>query len=326
MQHDPYLVSRRRAAVLASGVDAAETRSALWTRGLHGVLRPTWWVHDPLTTRIGDAVALMSDANALGGWAALRAWGNEWFDGTRADGSDRPVLVHCLPGSQLRARPGIRPSQSAILPDETVRIEGYRLATIARAAFDEMCTAPGLREAVVVADMAASTTTELPRTTLRDIARVEGSHHKVRGIVQVRRALALATSRSASPLETRTRLVWHLDADLGPVGVNVPVFDGRGRLAGVADLLDEDAGLVVESDGADAHGRDRRDHDHDREERFERAGLVVCRVGPRHHRDRYALAARLREARRDAASRPRGTWTTTKPTWWPTWTHAPRWD
>ena len=33
--------------------------------------------------------------------------------------------------------------------------------------------------------------------------------------------------------------------------MNCPVHDRSGRLLGIADLLDEEAGLVVEFDGAD---------------------------------------------------------------------------
>ena len=324
--YDPLLLSRRVRDAKAAGIDAAELRSDLWVRDLRGVARPAFVAHDALTMRMSDAVALMSSCNALGGWASLRAQGNTWFDGSADAENDRPVLIHCLPGSQLRVRPGILPSESLVHPDETIDFAGYRVATMARAAFDEMCSAPALAAAVVACDMATSTVSEVPHTTLANVERVIGSHHKVRGIVQARKALNLSSSRSASPVETRTRLIAVQKAGLTRLLVNRPVFDHVGQLLGIADLLDEEAGLVIESDGLQFHGPDHRTKDNHRQERFERVGLVACRVTAEDHRDPYATAARIGAARRDALARPVGPWTTETPAWWPSWRHHSRWD
>ncbi len=324
--YDPLLLSRRVRDATAAGIDAAELRTELWVRDLRGVARPAFVEHDALTTRMANAVALMSSCNALGGWASLRAQGNTWFDGSATAEIDRPVLIHCLPGSQLRVRPGILPSESLVHPDETIDFAGYRVATMARAAFDEMCSAPALAAAVVACDMATSTVSDVPHTTLANIERVIGSHHKVRGIVQARKALSLSSSRSASPVETRTRLIAVQKAGLTRLSVNCPVFDRSGQLLGIADLLDEEAGFVIESDGLQFHGPEHRTKDNPRQERFERVGLVVCRVTSEDHRQSHATAARMRAARRDALARPNGAWTTQTPPWWPTWRHRARWD
>jgi len=197
---------------------------------------------------------------------------------------------------------------------------------MARAAYDEMRTAPNLGEAVVVLDMAVSTTSRVPHTTLAAIARVIESHRKTRGIVQAKQALTLGSSRSASPWETRTRMIAQLDAGILGLKVNCPVFDQRGNLLGVADLLDEATGLVIESDGA--HHREAAHHtdDNHREERFERARMQVCRVTSLDHRDRYATAARMLSARRDSARETERLWTTAQPAWWPLWGPSTRWQ
>jgi hypothetical protein len=322
---DPLTLARRVKDARQTGLSAAERRTALWESELHGVVRPAFYRLDPLTTRLSDAVALMTDRNLLGGWAALQVQGNTWFDGTGRDQQARDILIHCLPGSQLRVRRGIRPSEGLVHPDEIVDLGHYQVATMARAAFDEMCRSRSLRDAVVALDMSISTTSEVPHTSMTAVHRVIRSHFKVRGLVQARRAISLGNPRSASPGETRTRLIARLDAGLEHLLVNQPVFDLHGNLLGVADLLDEEAGLVIESDGADFHAGPRTKDNH-RQERFERAHLTVCRVTGDDHRDRYGTAARILAARRDAfRERDRG-WTTEKPAWWSSWQYATRWD
>ena len=102
-----------------------------------------------------------------------------------------------------------------------------------------------------------------------------------RGVRRVSAALDLAGELSRSPNETRMRLVWVLDAGLPAPRVNQPVFDRGGRLLGIVDLLDVEAGLVGEYDGADHRGAARHAGDVGREDELRRAGLEVFRVtGP----------------------------------------------
>lgn len=321
-EFDPTLMSKRARDALAFGLTRKQMRGPSVIRPTYGVVRPSSFTADPATLAVSDAVALMSEQCVLGGWASLWAQGNRWFDGRR--GAD-PVLVHCLPGAQLRVRAGIRPSEATVHPDEIIALRHYDVTTLARAAFDEMKLAPNLRHAVVVLDLATSTTTGAPHTTIAAVERVMKSHHKTRGIVQARKALTLGSSRSASPWETRTRLIATLDAGVSGLLVNAPVFDQHGRLIGVADLFDPDSGLVVESDGDDHREQDRHTTDNRREEKFERAGCVVCRLTSLDHGDRYAAAARIRGAHRDARRATRRLWTLDVPDWWRDWPSARRW-
>jgi hypothetical protein len=323
---DPFLLARRVGRAKELGIAPADLRSHLYDHPLHGVITPAYLAVDPLATRISLAVALMGPANAVGGWASLHVQGNTWFDGTDRSGGDRDVLVHCLPGSQLRTRDGIRPSEGRLGPKEVVTAGPYAVSTLARAAYDEMRMATDLREAVVVLDMATSTTSEVPHTTIDDVLAVVEAHHKTRGIAQARRALALGCSRSASPWETRTRLLAELDVGLAGLLVNVPVFDLDEQLIGVADLIDPRTGLVIESDGDDHRETERHTDDNVREERFERTGAVVCRVTSLDHRARWRTVGRIAAAQRDAAASTRRAWTLDQPDWWRTWPPARRWD
>jgi hypothetical protein len=218
------------------------------------------------------------------------------------------------------------PFRGLVFPDEVISLENYDVTTMARAVFDEMRTAINVRDAVVALDMATSSTIELPHTSRPAVERVITSHHKVRGLVQARAAFALGSSRSASPWETRTRLLAEVDAGLPHLKVNVPIFNLDGRLLGIADLLDDEVGLVIESDGADHREPARHTDDNRREERFERTGLVVSRVTSLDHRERWATVGRITAARRDAMGSTKREWTTCKPDWWWTWPQGRRWD
>ena len=74
------------------------------------------------------------------------------------------------------------------------------------------------------------------------------------------------------------RLIWVLDAGLPPPRCSRPVFDRSGRLIGYPDLLDVDAGVVGEYDGADHRRALRHSRDVAREEDFRRAGLEYFKV------------------------------------------------
>ena len=284
------------------------------TRGIHV---PEYLLDDPDLPAIATAIATMGAGGALGGWAALACHGVPYFD--RATFGPQ-ALVHCLPGSRLRARPAIKPFQGLVHDDELVEVDGVRFATIARAAFDEMRMARSVEDAVVVADMAASRVTVGARTSLSAIEQVIGSHHKVRGIVRATAAFPLADDRSASPWETRLRLRAVRDVGLRDLLVNVPVFDRFERLLGIADLLEPRIGLVLESDGAQHRRIDRHREDNEREERFEHAGLVVARFTAADHGDRWAVVRRIEQARQRAVrSSGGGGWTLEPPAWWFTW-------
>ncbi len=319
--------ARRTAYHLRTGLTPDVARGPTMERRAHGLLRPAGLDTVAHVQRVDDAVGLLLPGTALGGWASLFLQGNDWFDGWSGDGV-RPALVHCSPGTQLRRRDVITPFRGRILAEELTTVDvGERVAatTLARAAFDEARTAPDLRAAVVAIDMAVSTTHRRPRTTLEAVRRVEARHVKVRGVVQVRRALDLASERSASPAETRTRLVAQLDAGLTGLRVNAPLFDLDGALLGVADLVDPETGLVIETDGAGHREIEQHTLDNRREEAFERAGCVVVRATALDHRDRWGLSARIVRGRLDADRTSRRRWTLEPPRWWSTWPGARPW-
>ncbi len=110
--------------------------------------------------------------------------------------------------------------------------------------------------------------------------------------------------------------------------VNRAVFDHNESFLGTPDLLDAEAGLVMEYDGgkwSDARRpgghRDPDQHREDnvREELFERAGLIVVRADKGDlTRYRGRLRTRLRSARAEGLGRDRTRdgWTLDQPDHW----------
>jgi len=97
-----------------------------------------------------------------------------------------------------------------------------------------------------------------------------------------------------------------LDAKLPPPLVNRRIIHVDGYCLGEVDLLDLDAGLVGEYDGAHHAGAAQRSIDHGRREELQRAGLRVVQhtwadLGP----NRALTIARLRRLREEGLRRDR---------------------
>jgi hypothetical protein len=131
----------------------------------------------------------------------------------------------------------------------------------------------------------------------------------------VARALELASEHSRSPNETRTRLIYELEAGLPRPLVNREVWSRDGRLLGIADLLDPEAGLVGEFDGADHRSARRHTDDIRREEAFRRHGLEMFRVTGLDLRDPARVVERIHVHRARARWLPpqRRAWTMEPP-------------
>lgn len=205
-------------------------------------------------------------------------------------------------------------SRDRLPGSETRVLRGLRCTIIERAVFDEMRWAGNLADAVVAVDMVAAA--ELA-SVLRLRRYLEGKK-QWNGRPLVEEALDLADEGSMSPNETRMRLIWVLDAGLPRPLTNQPVFDLRGNLIGVADLLDPVAGVVGEYDGAAHRAAGRHQHDVSREDRFRRAGLEYVKVVGPDLRDVGLVVDRMLATRRRAGfTRPQDRrWTLTPPPGW----------
>ena len=86
--------------------------------------------------------------------------------------------------------------------------------------------------------------------------------------------------------------------------MNCPVHDASGRLLGIADLLDVEAGLVIEFHGADHRRARRQTADVRKEERLRGVGLEVTGVTGLELPDRELVVRRLLVARSRAMFLP----------------------
>lgn len=308
------------------GLTRRQVQSSQWLHPYRGSVRHISAAGDEPQIRIKDVAALLLPGCLIGGWAAAHLQGVRYLDGTDPRGEPRDVPVHITERHRLRRRAGMSVTRRAVHRNEQTEIEGIAVTTLARAAYDMALDARTLREAVIAFDQCLSTTSGYAHTTVGNLSRVVGAHKKTRGINRARDALRLVSTRSASPGESATRMIAILDARITHWLVNAPIFDMRGDLIGIADLLNVEAGLVVESDGADHIGFDALSKDHVREESLEHSGLIVVRVNRVDHEQRLRTAGRIRRAYERGRADPRpARWTLDKPAWWASWKHALRW-
>ena len=269
----------------------------------------------PVTSgqRVVQAAALLPEGG-LSGWAAAYVLGADALDGRDPfTGVQQPVRVVLAPDASHRSVPGIRCVRAELDPSAVVRRHGLLLTEGLRTAQDLAREAPDLVEAVVALDV-------LVGAGVVDQRRLKlglGALERGRGVRQARAAAELCRVGVLSPWETRLRL-FVVEAGLPEPEVNLPVFDLDGQFLGVPDLLDLEAGLAIEFDGAGHREREQHRKDNVREEGFEHGGLVVARADSldlTQHRDE--LGHRLRAARLDALRNPRpARWTIVPPPWW----------
>lgn len=299
----------------SSGPTPGQARGPGWRKVSHGFYVPSWVSDDLPEQRIAEQAARLREGGAVTGWASLRLHGASFFDGLEPDGRTRmAVALNPGHGHQLEDRPGGTVTRDRLYGTETTRRQGVPCTTVPRALFDEMRAARDLRAAVVAMDMAAA-------AELVSVARMTaytGLHPGWTGVEQVRHALPLASEDSASPRETQMRLVWVLDAGLPPPLCNQPLFSRAGRLVGYPDLLDVEAGVVGEFDGAEHRGMLRHTRDVAREDRFRRLGLEYFKITGLDLADPSLVVDRMRTTRQRARFEPvtARRWTIEQPSWW----------
>lgn len=298
-----------------AGPTPGQARGPKWRCTTPGLFVPAGVSDDLPEQRILEQSMRLPTGGAVTAWAACRLWRAAFFDGLMPDGrTRRPVPLAIGAAGRIRELPGSTILRDRLEPGEIVLILGIPCTVRRRALFDEMRHAPDLREAVVAMDMMAAA----EQVSISQMHEYVATRVGWSGVPQARAALGLADERSKSPNETRLRLIWVLDAGLPSPLANRPVWDLDGRLLGIADLLDVEAGVVVEFDGAEHRTARRHTSDVAREDRMRRAGLEYVKVTgldvrhPRLVADRI-LSTRARAPWLPAAQRR---WTTVPPPGW----------
>lgn len=263
--------------------------------------------------RIVEASMVLPDFGGVTGWAALRWLGGAWFDGLAGDGRTRLPVDLAVGMHSVRNQPGLRISEERLGPPELHVHDGLRVTTALRSVAFAMRHAPSVPSAVVALDMAAYS----DLVSIEEVTAYVATHPGWTGAPQARAALELADENAWSPQETRMRLVW-LAAGLPRIRCNVPVFDRAGRLVGVPDILDEEAGLAGEYDGSLHLVGEQWASDITREEELRRVGLEYFTVVSSDFMRIGALMDRMHSTRSRALFQAESAraWTLEQPTWW----------
>lgn len=297
-----------------TGPTRTQARRQTWRRVAENLVVPARVDSTRPDQRAVEGAARLPPGGALTGWAALLLMRAAFFDGRARDGTLLRVPLAVGDAHGRRSHPGIELSYERLAPEEVLVLHGVPLVRPERALFYEMRRPGPEREAVVAADMALAARLVTPAM----IERYLETHRSWRRSSRVAWALPHTDAGSRSPAETRLRLVYVLDAGLPPPHVNREVFDLDGRLVCIPDLFDEEAGMVVEYDGAQHRGAGRHTRDVAREEACRRVGLEYCKVtGLDLHRV-DTVVERLHAVRDRAAFLPPGRrrWTLDYPRNW----------
>lgn len=296
-------ISRGDASLL--GVSWRELSGPLWRSPYRGVHVWSATAPDDPRQRALDAAALLPDHGAVGGWAAAQLGGAVELDGRGLTGTDSQPVMLCLPrDARIRRGPGTRPLRSVLGPEDVTAVAGIQVTRPLRTAFDIARTSP-LDAAVVAIDYLARGRPEF----LAELHEYVRAHTHLRGGHLVGAALRRASCRSRSAGETRLRLFWTCDVGFAEPLVNPWLQDDDGFGLGMPDLLDLEAGLAAEYDGAGHRDPLVHANDNAREESLEDSGLVVVRftsrdLGPGRRRAKARLLAG-RERGRAVRTRPR---------------------
>jgi len=222
-----------------------------------------------LETIIRAAGLVVPSDGAVGGWAA--AW---WHGVDRLDGNGGrvPILI-CLPREGRRRRGGLVAFRSDLGPRDVVVRSGVRVTSPLRTCFDivRRSTHRDTRVATVDAFRAAR------QVTPAELVAYASDRPGWRGVGRVMPAARLSSDRTESLPESLLRLAWVADAGLPEPLVNPTVTDLAGRFVARVDLLDAQAGLVIEYDSAHHLAEERREPDNARQQRLEELGLMVVR-------------------------------------------------
>lgn len=286
----------------SSGVEGPTRRQAAgryWRRTTPRLYVPADVSDEKVEQRILEQSCTLPPVGAVTGWAACRLHGANFCDGLDRDGRTRlRVPLNVGPRGFLPRSSEVRPVFRRL--DDVDRETRFEIPTVSavRATYDAVLLAPDLTEAVVAIDVMCAA--ELASLQLLH-AYADGQRYRKR---KFDAALARASEHSRSPNEVRLRILAEDRAGLPPLLVNCPVHDLAGRLLGIADLLDLEAGMVIEFHGADHRAAVRQTADVRKEEALRRVGLEVTGVTGIDLADESLVISRLSEARSRARFLP----------------------
>lgn len=270
-----------------------------WRRTSRGYYVPAHVDGAPPEQRVVEQSVRLPPGGAVTGWAGCRLHGAAFFDGLATDGTTLlPVPLALGVSGRVRRDDAVVLSYHSLATDEVTTRRGVPRAEPLRCLLDHVRLHADAREVVVAVDMLAASRVVGPAAAA---TYAEGLAGRERTLLLW--AAHLASEAARSPNETRLRLVAELDAGLPRLWVNPVVHDRSGIRLGEVDLLDVEAGLVIEYDGADHRDAGQHSHDVTKEAGLRGVGLEVTRVTGADLRRPTRLVDRLLAARARARFR-----------------------
>lgn len=226
----------------------------------------------------------------LAGRSAAAIHGAKWLD---------PRAPAELLYANRRPPNGIHTWADAVPTDELVVVDGMRVTTTARTAFDLARRTPG--DAAVAAVDALLRATRLP---LADVQSLLTGHRGDKGVRRARAVLGLVDAGAESPRETWLRLLI-VRAGFPPPQTQVPVRNEYGVVIAHLDMGWEDEKIGLEYEGAHHRlSREQFAYDIRKHEQVREAGWRVLRVTSMD--TRATVLNRLAELRASRAPGPSG--------------------
>lgn len=218
---------------------------------------------------LARAAACWGGADAVvTGWSAAALHGARWLP--------TPAVPEVAVPGHVRHPPGLLVHQVRLPPDEVEDVDGVRVTTPARTAYDLGRRLP-LLDAVAAVDHLCWVGVTGPDAV---VELVEG-HPGDRGLVALRAVLELADAGAASPQESALRVLL-VAAGLPRPETQLEVRGADGRFLARADLGWRRWRVLVEYEGAQ-HGSARQlTRDVDRYHHLDRNGWAVVRVTASH--------------------------------------------
>lgn len=278
-QRQPFLGS----AAIASG---QLSRHQLRTR-FRAVFPDVYVAQDcqaTISQRISAAWVWSRGRGVIVGLSAAAVHGSRWIP------DDAPIEL-CYANSRPPA--GIVTRRAGLRSDEVELVEGRRVTTPARTAYD-LGRRGNIRSAVARLDALSRAT----KISIDEVKAVAAVHPGSRGLRQLESVLELVDRGAESPQESYLRLNL-IEGGLPPPQTQIAVYADDGGVLAYLDMGWPELMVAVEYDG-DQHRSDRRQYLRDirRMEMLEQLGWIVIRVVAEDHpadvlrRVRRALAGR----------------------------------
>lgn len=217
-------------------------------------------------------VRLRPGAALLTGWAALRLAGASYFEGLDEDRrTPLPVPVLMVHEARLRS-PEVVVERTRLPLPRAVSQAGVACVPSELALLHEVRRAVSARRAGVMVDMAlAAGVVDLDR--LREAAR---GRRRLPAVASY--ALERACAECRSPKESEMLQVWESVAHFPRPLMNREVRDLSGRVLAVVDLLDVEAGVCGEFNGAAHRSAARQSRDEKRHASLRGVGMETFAV------------------------------------------------